>query len=116
MSAEAQLEDGDSLTVPSHDLRVTDDGQRVRLEWWHNEGVRARALFDVATADDMALLVSLDAWPVSQRPVAVPDWCDGLDHIPDGLLLAMRGAGYVPAERQVEEESVPLSTFMEGDG
>jgi hypothetical protein len=51
----------------------------------------------VATDDDVAELVSLDCWAVSQRPVAVPDWCDSLHHIPDGLLLALEGAGYTPA-------------------
>jgi hypothetical protein len=109
------VDDGDKITVPSHDLQVTDDGQRVRLEWWHSDGVRARALFNIATADDMAVLVSLDAWPVSQRSVVVPDWCDSLDHIPDGLLATLSGAGYTPAERQLEERSVPVSEFMERD-
>lgn len=92
------VDNGDCLSIPSHDLLVTDDGQRVRLEWWHTDGVRARALFDIATADDMAVLVSLDTWAVSQRPVVVPDWGDRLAHVPDGLLLAMRGAGFTPAE------------------
>lgn len=98
MSAESQLADDGRVSIPSHDLRVRDGGQRVRLEWWHDDGVRARALFDIVTSDDVAVLVSLDAWPVSQRSVVVPDWCPSLDHLPDGLLLALRGAGYTPAE------------------
>lgn len=96
MSADVQLGDGDTLSTPSHDLTVHDD--RVRLEWWHRESVRARALFRVATADGVAVLSALDCWAVSQRPVAVPEWCESLDHIPDGLLFAMRGAGFTPAE------------------
>lgn len=95
---DGQLDDGDTLSVPSHDLTVRDNGQRVRLEWWHNSDVRARALFRVATADSVAVLVSLDCWAVSQRAVAVPDWCDSLDHVPEGLLFALEGAGYTPAE------------------
>jgi len=98
MSATPQLDDGDSVSIPSHDLTVRDGGDRVRLEWWHRKGVRARALFRVATDDGVAVLVGLDCWAVSQRPVAVPDWCESLDHIPDGLLLAMRGAGFTAAE------------------
>jgi hypothetical protein len=93
-----QLDDGETVAVPSHDLTVRDGGQRLRLEWWHSSDVRARALFRVATDDDVVELVSLDCWPVSQRPVAVPSWCNSLDHIDDGLLLALRGAGYTPAE------------------
>jgi len=98
-----QLDDGETVAVPSHDLTVRDGGQRVRLEWRERGGdVRARALFRVATNDDVAVLVSLDCWSVSQRPVAVPDWCNSLHHIPDGLLLVLRGAGYTPAEEQQE--------------
>jgi len=114
MSAVPELDDGDTVLIPSHNLAVRDGGDRVRLAWWHTNDVRARALFRVATDDGVAVLTALGAWAVSQRPVAVPDWCESLDHIPDGLLLAMRGAGYTPAEGQVEEQSVALSEFMEG--
>lgn len=102
MSAGGQLDGGESVYIPSHDLAVRDGGDRVRLGWWHNNDVRARALFRVATDDRVAVLTSLGAWAVSQTPVAVPDWCESLDHIPDGLLLAMRGAGFTPAEEQAE--------------
>jgi hypothetical protein len=100
VSADVQLDDGDSLSIPGHELTVRDGGQRVRLEWRPQEGdgrLKARALFRVVTDDNLAVLVSLDCWAVSQRPVAVPDWCDSLHHIPDGLLLVMDGAGYTPA-------------------
>lgn len=96
-----QLDEGETVAIPSHDLEVSDDGERVILKWWpsrYDGRVRARALFRVLTDDRMAVLTSLGCWPVSQRPVAVPDWCESLDHIPDGLLLAMRGAGYTPTE------------------
>jgi len=92
-----QLDGGESLSVPSHELEVRDSGQRIRLEWWHSNDIRARALFRVATSDDVVELVSLDCWPVSQRALAVPDWCNSLDHIPDGLLFVLEGAGYTPA-------------------
>jgi hypothetical protein len=55
----------------------------------------------------VAELVSLDCWAVSQRAVAAPEWCESLDHIPEGLLFALEGAGYTPAE-----VPNPLSNFM----
>lgn len=99
MSAELQLNDGDALSVPSHDLTVRDGGDRVRLQWWAANGtVRCRALFRVTTEGQVAILTALDCWPVSQRAVAAPDRGVTLDNIPEGLLLAIRGAGYTPTE------------------
>jgi len=99
MSATPQLDDGESVSIPSHDLTVRDGGDRLRLEWWGANGtVRYRALFRVTTDDQVAVLTALDAWAVSGRSVAVPELCDSLDHVPDGLLWSMRGSGYTPAE------------------
>ena len=113
MSAVPELDDGDAVSIPSHDLAVRDGGDRVQLAWWHTNDVRARALFRVATDDGVAVLTALGAWAVSQRPVAVPDWCESLDHIPDGLLLVMRGAGYTPAVVQHEESHDSLARVVE---
>ena len=98
MSVRPQLDGGDSVSIPSHELTVRGRGERLRLEWW-NDDVHCRALFQIATDDGLAVLVSLGAWRVSQRGETGPlDWEDSLDRIPDGLLLAVRGAGYTPAE------------------
>lgn len=103
MSADVHLEAGEELSIPEHELTVRDGGDRIRLDWDHSRSVRARALFRVVTDDRVAVLIALDTWAVSQRPVAVPEWCESLDHIPEGLLLAIRGAGYTPAEEQGED-------------
>jgi len=98
VNADGGLVDGESLTVPEHEIEVRDGGERVRLRWWHHNRVRARALFRVVTDDDVITLTALSAWPLSQRPQDAPDWDVSLDNIPDGLKLALRGAGYTLAE------------------
>jgi len=100
----ADLLRGETVTVPSHDMELRDGGDRVVVRWRLRGGrVRARSLWRVATDDRVAVLVALDAWAVSQRSVPVPELSVTLDDVPDGILLALRGAGFTPAERAPEE-------------
>ena len=89
---------GEKVTVPEHEIELRDGGERVRLKWWHHNRVRARALFRLVTDDGVITLTALSAWPISQQPVDAPDWDVELDNIPEGLRLALRGAGYTLAE------------------
>lgn len=98
VSADGGLLEGETITVPEHEIEVRGGGERVRLRWWHYNRVRARALFHVGTDDDVIVLAALSAWPISQQPADAPDWDVSLDNIPDGLRLALRGAGYTLAE------------------
>jgi len=100
----ADLYRGETVTVPSHDLQLRDGGDRVVIRWRLRGGrVRVRSLWRVATDDRVAVLTALDAWSVSQRAVPTPDLSVTLDNVPDGILLALRGAGFTPAERAPEE-------------
>lgn len=91
------LDEGEPLHVPDHELELRGD-DRLRLRWWHSQGVRARALFRVVTDDEVAVITALGAWSVSQRSRSAPSWDVGLEPIPDGLLATLRGAGFTPAE------------------
>lgn len=100
----ADLLRGETVSVPSHDLQLRDGGERVVVRWRRRGGrVRFRSLWRVATDDRICVLAALNAWSVSQRSVPVPELDVTLDDVPDGILLALRGAGFTPAETAPED-------------
>lgn len=99
MSADL-VDAGEELDIPSGQLEVAGDGERVRLRWWPTSSTRKIALFRVVTDDRHAVLQHIRKIVLQQRGQTWSQINDdvSLEDIPTALVGAIREAGFKPAE------------------